>query len=212
MRHATTTREFTSDDKDACRRFNVAVLDDPRCLHLADPGERKRLWLDWVELAGENNPTVDLLAPVLGPGRFVGVDRDLGCVDRNASRGLPHTTWLHGTLQVLLANRPTLFARAGVLNYDSFAGWNGESILVETAPLVAFARRQLDRVGEFVLIVNAAMVRNVPRHEAEARARRMLVPLLAPLGRDLEPADFFYYRADGGKNDMLNVRAQVGFE
>ena len=40
----------------------------------------------------------------------------------------------------------------------------------------------------------------------------MLAPLLAPLGRDLEPADFFYYRANGGKNDMLNVRAQVGFE
>ena len=210
MRHVTATREFTSDDKHACRRFNVAVLDDPRCLHLADPS--LRLWLDWVELAGENNPTVDLLAPVLGPGRFVGVDRDAGCVDRNAARGLPHATWVHGQLQTLLANRPALFARAGVLNYDSFAGWNGDSILVETAPLVRFARQQLDRVGEFVLIVNAAMVRNVPRHVAEARARRVFTPLLAPFGRDLEPTDLFYYRADGDRNDMLNVRVQVGFQ
>ncbi len=209
MGRTTATREFTSDDKDACRRFNVAVLDDPRCLHLADPG--RRLWLDWVELAGENNPTVDLLAPVLGPGRFIGVDRDLGCVNRNAARGLPHVTWLHGTLQTLLANQPALFARAGVLNYDSFAGWNGDSIFVETTPLVHFARRQLDRVGEFVLIVNAAMVRNVPRHEAEARARRVFAPLLAPLDRDLEPTDLFYYRAAGDRNDMLNVRVQVGF-
>ena len=68
------------------------------------------------------------------------------------------------------------------------------------------------RILWVALIVNAAMVRNVPRYEAEARARRMFAPLLAPLGRDFEPADFFYYRADGGKNDMLNVRAQVGFE
>ena len=204
-------REFTSADKQASRLFNVAGL--AGSLHIADPGEC--LWLDWLELAGKNNPTVDLLAPMLKPdaGRFIGVDNDQGAIDSNAVRDLLHTQWLFArtTLQDLLADQPELFERVGVLNYDSFSGWNGERIIAETTPIVRFAAQQVRRVGEFMLIVNAELTRNVPLPDAMIRVQRLFAPLLAPRQRVVEEADCFIYKAAGGKNHMLNVRVKLGF-
>lgn len=194
-------------DKAACRAFNLAALDGSLCV--ADAPQR--LWLDWCELAGEGNPTVDLLAPMLGPGRFIGVDTDRGVIARNKARGIPHTIWLHGRLQTLLANAPEEFGRVAVMNYDSFEGWHADRIVAETAPLVEFAARQLQRHGEFVLIINAA-TRNHDRSVVMRRVQRVFSPLLAPFGREVVDTDVCWYTAAGERDKMCNVRVRLGFQ
>ena len=195
-----------SDDKVPCRAFNLAGLEDS--LYIAEPG--KRLYLDWLELAGEGAPTYDTVAPLLGRGRFIGVDTDPGVVARCKARSLPHAVFHRGRMQSLLADRPADFERVGVLNYDSLAGWHSDSIITETAPCVAFAAEQYHRCGEFVLIVNAD-TRNHSRDVVMPRVQRLFAPLLGPLERQVEEADCFWYRTAGGRSKMLNVRVRLGF-
>lgn len=195
-----------SDDKVPCRAFNLAGLEDS--LYIAEPG--KRLYLDWLELAGEGAPTYDALAPLLGRGRFIGVDTDPGVVARCKARGLPHAVFHRGRLQSLLVDRPADFERVGVLNYDSLAGWHSDSIIDETAGCVGFAAQQYKRVGEFVLIVNAD-TRNRSREVVMPRVQRVFAPLLDTLDRQVEDVDCFWYRTAGGRSKMLNVRVRLGF-
>jgi hypothetical protein len=196
-----------SDDKVPCRAFNLAGLSDN-----PDAGlNRERLYLDWLELAGEGAPTYDTLAPLLGRGRFIGADTDPGVVARCKARDLPHAVFHRGRLQSLLVDRPADFERVGVLNYDSLAGWHSDSIIDETAGCVGFAAQQYKRVGEFVLIVNAD-TRNRSREVVMPRVQRVFAPLLGPLDRQVEEADCFWYRTAGGHSKMLNVRVRVGFE
>lgn len=195
-----------SDDKVPCRAFNLAVLEDS--LYIAEPG--KRLYLDWLELAGEGAPTYDTLAGLLGRGRFIGVDTDPGVIARCKARSLPHAVFHRGRLQSLLVDRPADFERVGVLNYDSLAGWHSDSIITETAPCVAFAAEQYHRCGEFVLIVNAD-TRNHSRGVVMPRVQRLFAPLLGPLERQVEDADTYEYKTVGQRSKMLNVRVRLGF-
>lgn len=200
-----------SDDKVWCRAFNLAALDGS--LYLTGPGGC--LMVDWLELAGVGAPTADLLAPRLGPGHFIGVDLDASVIRDNEALGRPHCRWVHADVEHVL-RRPALVNNIGALNLDTLMSWAGadlEAMISEVAP---FVLRQFDRLGEFLLIVNAAAW--VPRRprgtEADLKSNlwRCLAPVLSPLDRELRDEDVFAYAArDARTGQMVNVAVKVGY-
>lgn len=208
------TNDFTvSPEKAACRAFNTRVLDES--WYLAPRGS---LAFDWVELAGKHAPMYDVLAPRLGPGRFIGVDLCQETIADLQASGRQHAVWRHGILHDLLLDEPELFARAGVINFDTTRSWFERDLVEETGPLVRFVLKQMDcsqrRVPHMLLIVNATGKRY--RHEDPVgavldSARVMLEPLLhLTKAGDVLPEDVYSYPCRGGGGMMHNLRLRLG--
>lgn len=194
-----------SEAKQACRRFNLAGLENS--LWIAPGGQ---LRLDWVELAGEGAPMLDLLRPKLGPGRFIGLDRDREVIHRLQAQKTPHTIFQEGVLQPLLLDRPELFENVGVINFDSLCAWFGEPIFEETTPLIEFVQQNIHRRREMMLIINA-WTRNRPETIWMPVIQKVFAPLLGPRDRKVESDDIFRYPAQGA-GWMVNVRIRLGWK
>lgn len=124
---------------------------------------RDGLACDWVELAGAHAPTARLLQQRghLRTGRFVGVDRLPEVID--TCRRLypdPCFSWHEAELKHVL-EEPAL-ENAGVLVYDSWDGIQcsaqpggfAKTTRKRLEPILAFAQRQQEALGEFLLVLN----------------------------------------------------------
>lgn len=201
-----------SPAKRACREFNVAALQGSSFLL-----RRNHLTRDWLELAADGAPTYDLLAPRLGPGRFIGVDRERHVIRRLQAAKRPHALFQEGELHNVVHLQPKLVSNVAVLNFDSFRGWTGNAIVQEVHALTPFVLQQYERIGEFLFIVNAAENR-VTAKEAEATRQRAFAPLLAKMHRaGLRPEEVYRYNMlgkqanKGAAQGMVNVRLCIGF-
>jgi hypothetical protein len=152
---------------------------------------------------------LDLLRPRLGPGRFIGLDRDQEVIHRLQAQKTPCTIFQEGILQSLLLDMPELFENVGVVNFDSLCAWFGDPIFEETAPLIEFIQQSIPRRREMMFIVNA-WTRNRPEALWMPVVQEVFEPLLKPRGRKVEPGDIFCYPAQGA-GLMVNVRVRLGW-
>lgn len=211
MSHTTAT-SVESEAKQASRAFNLAALDGSDFLV-----RRGRLQRDWLELAADDAPTHTLLAPMLGPAQFIGVDSAAPVIRRLKAQNRENAVWQHGKLHDVVRMQPKLVANVGVLNFDSFRGWLGEAVVDEVHALIPFVLQQYERCGEFLFIVNAAENR-VSAKQAAATRLRAFAPLLAAMGRDtFRDEEIYRYNLCGRQTaktttqGMVNVRICVGF-
>ena len=201
-----------SPAKRASREFNVSALAASNVLV-----RRGRLACDWLELAADGAPTYALLAPHLGPGRFIGVDHNPQVIRRLKSSPRPHAVWQEGRLHDVINLQARLVSHVGVLNFDSYRGWTGSAIVQEVHALIPFVVQQYERFGEFILIVNAAENR-VTAKEAEETRCRAFAPLLELMRRDsLRDEEIYRYNMlgkqghKGAAQGMVNIRLCLGF-
>lgn len=180
--------------KEETRRFPLDAARESSFLWSHETGTLRH---DWMELSGKEAPTLKLLlgAGALvpgGPARFIGVDSSSevirGCQARYGP--LAPAEWHKGRLESLVSGRGA-FPNVGVLVYDTEYGmWRGKwSGLNQVG---AFARRQADSLGEFVLVVNVA---SMPKVVTSAHIGRHLDRLSVAVGHEVRRDALHIYRS-----------------
>jgi len=172
---------------------------------------QQALRCDWMELAGEQAPTLRLLLDreaLASPARFIGVDTDpeiiLGC--RNHYGPEAPASWHQGPLIPAL-RRVGAFDRVGVLVYDSFRAVKGKrTIQRDLRALARFAQRQRERLGEFLLVLN---VDGSPRYRSNDTYDRYREMLRDAFGIPVEPEALHPYVSR--KDTMVWTALRWGF-
>jgi hypothetical protein len=170
------------------------------------------LRLDVLDLCGENAPFLQLLLDeqVLGPGRYVGVDVDPDVVARCRTRFASDDViqWHHGDLVARLRSDTNAWPNVGVLNYDSQRRGSQAPVRQDLRVLASFAKRQWERHGEFLLIVNVTTARDgAPK--TVRHLRRVLETEFE--GLTLHDDSFHIYTSVGRWQPMVHVRLRLGF-
>jgi len=168
---------------------------------------------DWVELAGKQAPTLQMLlaeGALTGSGQFVGVDLDKDIIAEcaevfSAETAAGQCDWSTRNLITLLRDQDAL-PRTGVLVYDSCECARGKAIQRNLDVLFDFAKRQEEQLGQFLLVLNVSLFRvNRDRHVREyVEAIQRHLPWFDAVG------DFHVYQSEGRANPMLLCRIGLG--
>lgn len=171
-----------------------------------------RLRKDWVELAGNGAPTLQILLdegvlPSPHGARFVGVDLDAGVIKEATAlygEDAP-VTWVHGNMVSIIEADIEAFPNAGVLVFDSWNAARGRDIEQILPILFNFARKREQQYGEFFLILNVSL----KFVEKGAHRYRSMVEQL--FEAHIPEAAWVTYRSSPTSNQMLLTRLRFGF-
>lgn len=162
---------------------------------------------DWMELAGKEAPTLQMLLDedVLKEARFIGVDRSQKVLEGCREHYGPSAPaqWVKGSLKTLLRDSAS-FSNVGVLVYDSFRAVKGDPIGGDLSVLSHFVRRQEKKIGEFVLVINVTQSRSSEKDIEDYR--RLLADSFE---MNLEDIDLHQYRSK--RTPMLWTAIRLGF-
>lgn len=191
--------------KHATRRMALAAVQQSCKLWSIGQGNLRN---DWIELASERAPTLQLLLDeeaLTGEGRFIGVDMDEGVIERCREHYAgAHAEWHHARLETLLRPKDA-FPLAGVLVYDTENSVGRKDLRAVLRPALRFAERQHARLGEFFLVLN--LVDDVKEHGRKRTREEYACWLACALGvRSVEP---HVYRSN--RRDMVWVGVRYGF-
>lgn len=201
--------------KQECRQWNLEGLQGSHGF-LTHRG--KTLLRDWVELAGEGAPTLELLKPWLGgpaDAKFIGIDRNPAVLQRcqEKYKDHPHADWVPATsLQSALQYQRERFKNVGVINFDTTDGLQSsmESLEIRFKPVLEFVQETLPRAREMLLIINM-VGRGIGVQECVRTYEDLLQPLLQLTERKLEEGDFLRYHSTRRGTPMVNVRVRLGY-
>ena len=149
--------------KQDTRRATLDILRDPA--HPTSLWYDGHLTCDWAELCGDapDASCKFLLAEgALTPNaKFIGMNSSQRILDRNAqsfAAAADRTRWICGQAEHLVLDRSNPDLRnVGVFVFDGFnspSNANLENILI---PILAFAKSQYRRRGQFLLVINLAL-------------------------------------------------------
>ena len=195
------------------RDLALDIVRDHAC-NLWSPS-RDALRCDWMELAGHHAPTLTLLVgrgAMVHGARFVGVDTDPATIDGCRAHFGPDApaVWVNGTVETVLTRREhaDTVARVGVLVYDSHDGVHARPHRVRRTlrPLLDFARRQHDALGEFLLVLNLA---SDPRFTRPEHHNEYAQVLSEGLGASVSVDDIHRYTSKA--TQMAWVALRYGF-
>jgi len=114
---------------------------------------------DWAELTFREDPTLQMLldrnALKAGKGRYIGVNADPAIILANQRRFKKETDaglcqWVTGKMEPLLWD-PDVLQNVGILIFDAYETVANSQIDRTLLPVLDFAIRQKDRLGQFVL-------------------------------------------------------------
>ena len=120
----------------------------------------KHLVYSWMELAGPGAPTLQMLLDheALSPNSlFYGVDIDPKVIAacRKQYAEVPQARWIEADLSCIVARHTDV----GVLVFDSHNGVVGDDFEESLEMLNIVAKAQAERLGEFLLVINASSSR-----------------------------------------------------
>jgi len=133
----------------------VANLRAAQRSYVLCPPHRGKLVDDWVELAGVECPTLDLIESALSRrAQMIGVERNSSILAecRRIHSGR-RASWVEGDLINLVMSRDTCLQNAGVLNYDGFHT-PGAPLEEALEILGDFAVARQAQASHFLLIIN----------------------------------------------------------
>ena len=124
----------------------------------------------WLELAGTEAPTCDLLVQEQALGNtFIGLDLQLdgtpiieGCLAKYADLvATDKAVFIHVNMLNLIRDDHPLIREVGVLVFDTNRGLGSrnlddpeDDLVLEVTDLIKFGKKQQKRLGEFVLVLN----------------------------------------------------------
>lgn len=204
--------DFQEDEaKQLSREYNLKQVQSVPSLWNA---HQRRLRHDWLELPGIGAPTLQMLRSRhhLGPGRFIGVERDpevhKGLVSKYGQESQDHR-FAHASLHQWLRGGGSL--RVGVCNWDGWVlGKDTQKFREQLGQLWAFAHSQRKRIGGFVLILNMEIL------QRGSGLEHIVGVLKDCVGHVVEPAHLeqpgVLYGADreGRKSKRLNYAIRFG--
>ncbi len=148
-----TNSDFTNNA--AKHQTRVSNLEAVKRSYVLWPAHRQRLVDDWMELAGVECPTVDLLQPNLASqARFIGVDTSPGTLRKcRVAHRDKQAQWVHGDILDLVLSRAPCMDNVGVLNFDPFLS-PGRDLEAALETLGDFAQQRQRDASHFLLIIN----------------------------------------------------------
>lgn len=164
---------------------------------------------DWMELAGAEAPTFQMLreqGAFRRGAKFIGVERDA-----QTFATLPqddHAVWIHDSLEDLLSDRDERLNNVGVLNFDGFDG-PGEHLDYLFELLFEFSYKQFSITHAFCLILNVPRNQYGTREDAASWIAERIRRYTGSLLWDAEVVGRFRYRSDR-RTDMFNVPVVFG--
>jgi hypothetical protein len=196
-----------SAPKHATRLANFAALRalSPKGSALCTPTGQLRV--DWLELAGPEAPTAQILIDadaLTAQGRFIGVDNDRDVITRakRAYKSNPNVVLQHVEGNFLHMLDTDAADRVGVVIFDSWNGAKGREVEEHLDVLFDFAQRQRQALGAFFLGLNVTL-RGVERTAGVAAYKR---GISKRYGRKIPEQAWTTYQSAKGRQPMLLTR------
>ena len=136
---------------------------------------RQHLTCDWVELCGYDDETFKLLTQAgalkEGVSKYIGVNGDPAIIEHNKET-FSSAEWVQGYWEDVMASNA--YPKAGVIVFDGFNSVTNAHLDTLLAPTIAFAKRQHQRLGQALLVLNLALRGKASRTDAQVRYRALL--------------------------------------